>query len=262
MERTIKMFNGNLVLVISFSMLIMISMALMLLKASEFRIIPGDLGSTDFIVELTSDYVIIENPYGNIIASYSISTPSNTVSPKEAVIKVFPLKLPRVIEAYNKTVYIRSWDFHVYNVLRINYTEVKGGHFSQKTYAVDLRFHFEDLSYADSSFKTVLETIETPHEPKANETLSGSLEPLTGQLYGGFYLPSGENIKIVIKWEPADKPIVATVYHEEGKIENYLLKDGEWSGFLKAVDTGLNCLIVWNPAQNGNITYYSVTLNP
>jgi|GEM_PF-2719540 hypothetical protein len=262
MERIIKIFNGNSVLLISFSMLIVVSMVLMLLKASEFRIIPGDLGSADFKVKLTSDYVIIENPYGNIIASYSISTSSSTVSPKEASIEVFPLRLPRVIEAYNKTVYISSWDFHVYNVLRVNYTEVKGGYFLQKTYAVDLRLRLEDLSYADSSFKTVFEIIETPHEPRANETLSGSLEPLTGQLYGGFYLPSSENMKIVINWEPADKPIVATVYHEEGKIENYLLKDGEWSGFIKAVDTGLNCLIIWNPDQNGNITYYGMILNP
>lgn len=263
MERPINIFKGNLILIISFSTLIVISMALMLLKAFEFRIIPGNLGATVFQVTLTPDYIIVENPYSNIIASFSISTSGNGASPQEVFIEVFPLKLPRMVEAYNETIYLKTWNFNIYNVLRINYTEVKGGHVYQKTYAVDLKFRFEEeLPNADSRFKTVLETIETPHGPSVNETLSGSLEPLTGQLYGGFYLSSSESIRMILKWEPADKPIVATVYREGGKVENYLLTGGEWSGSLKAVDTGLNCLIIGNFNQNENITYSGMILNP
>ncbi|MEM2088791.1 MAG: hypothetical protein QXF52_09025 [Thermoproteota archaeon] len=263
MEKTIRMFNRNLIPMIFFSMLIVVSMVLMLLEASEFRIIPGDLGIADFQVILTPDYLIIKNPYRtNIIASYNLSTSSSTVSPKQVFTETFPLRLPKMIETYNKTICLRAWDFQIYNVLRVNYTEIKGRHVLQKVCAIDLKLRFEEFPHTDSSFKTVLEIIETPHEPRINETMSGFLEPLTGHLYGGFYLSSNEDIKIILRWEPAEMPILAAIYHEEGKIENFLLTGGECSGSLKAMDTGLNYLIIGNLDRNEDILYSGMIIYP
>jgi hypothetical protein len=107
----------------------------------------------------------------------------------------------------------------------------------------------------------ILETVETPHGPVVNKTLSGSLKPLTGQLYGGFFFPSGESIRMILEWEPSGKPIVAVVYHESGRFEAYLLTGGKWSGSLKVVDTGLNCIIVGNLDQNENVTYSGTIIN-
>lgn len=57
-------------------------------------------------------------------------------------------------------------------------------------------------------------------------------------------------------------PILAAIYHEEGKIENYLLTGGEWSGSLKAMDTGLNYLIVGNLDRNEDILYSGMIIYP
>jgi len=256
MEVTIKRFDENRMLLTIFSMMVTASIVLMLFKPLELSLISGNIGTTEFQLVLTPEFVIVKNTCSNAIVPYIISE-SGSIR-----IDLFPLRLPRVIGAYNKTIRIKMWDLKIRNVLLLKNIEVNEEGIVQKARIVDLLIHLreDDEESFNSSlcFKLLFENSETPHGNESNDAYSGTLRPLTSHLYGGFY--SAPKIKITIAWEPADKPILVTMYHEKGGPQNYLLRNGEWSGFLDTLD-GLNYLVIGNLSQFGEVKYSLIILN-
>jgi hypothetical protein len=252
MEVTVKRLDENQILLAIFSMMVTASIVLMLFKPLELSLIPRNPGTTEFQVILTPGFIIVKNTYSNAIAPYIISESGSIRT------DLFPLKLPRVIEAYNKTIKIKMWGLKIRNVLLLKNIEVNEDGIVQKAHIVDLLIHLREEESSNSSFKLVFENIETPRENASNDGSSGTLGPLTAHLYGSFY--STSKIKITITWEPADKPIFVAMHREKSESQKYLLTNGEWSGFLDTLD-GLNCLVIGNPSQLGEVKYSLVILN-
>lgn len=253
MEVTIRRFDENRMLLAMFFMMVIASIVLILFKPLELSLISGSSETTEFQVILTPEFVIVKNAYSNAIGPYIVSESGSIRT------DLFPLKLPRVVEACNKTIKIRMWNVKICNALFLKNIEINADRIVQKARIVDLLIHLKEdsgeSSNSSSCFKLLFENFETPHGAESNDTFSESLGSLTGHLYGGFYLPSKSEIKIIITWEPVDKPILIAICHEESDVQSYLLTGGEWSGSIKAVKDGLNCLIVGNPAQAGEIKY-------
>lgn len=257
MEITIKRLDENRMLLAIFSMIVTASIVLILFKPLEFSLISWSSRITEFQVILTPEFVVVKNAYSNAISPYIISESSSIRT------DLFPLKLPRVIETSNKTIRIRMWNLRICNVLFLKNIEINGDRIIQKASIVDLLIHLredvEEQSNSSSCFKILFENSETPHRTGSNDSFSGTLGPLIGHLYGGFYLTS--NSKMTLTWEPADKPILVTIYHGKNRSQNYLLTNGEWSGFLDIVEDSLNCLVIGNPSQRGEIKYSLAILN-
>jgi hypothetical protein len=257
MERILSTSSGNRILLAIFSTITIVSMILMLFQFPEFSLLPGNSRTADFQMLLTTDFIIIKKPYTDIITSYIKSGSSISTG-------VFPLELPRFIKTEGRTISIRMWDFKIPDLIRLKSIEIEGRNIVQRVSIVDLMFHLREeggSSNSSSHFKLSFEEVEKPHEFESDENQSGYLNPLTGHLYGGFYSPPESKIELTISWEPVDIPILIIIYHESGKSRCYSLTGGKWSGSLEIAGNGLNCLIIGNPNQSKEISYYGIILN-
>ncbi|MBO3840071.1 MAG: hypothetical protein QXN75_03905 [Thermoproteota archaeon] len=253
MEVTIRRLDENRMLLAIFSVMVIVSIVLILFKPLELSLISGSSETTEFQVILTPKFVIVKNAYNNAIGPYIISESGSIRT------DLFPLKLSRIIEACNQTIKIRMWNLKICNVLFLKNIEINADRIVQKARMVDLLIYLredsEESSNSSSCFKLLFENFETPHEAESNDTFSELLEPLTGHLYGGFYLLPKSEMKIIITWEPVDKPILIAICYGESEVQSYLLTGGEWSGSVKTVKDGLNCLVVGNLVQDEEIKY-------
>ncbi|MEM1557211.1 MAG: hypothetical protein QXR44_05085 [Thermoproteota archaeon] len=254
MEIAIKIDENRLLLAI-FSTVVMTSIFLILFKSFWFNFVSESLGITEFQLTLTPEFVIVKNPYGSIINPYIISESGSKIREDS-----FPLKLPRFIKIQDKTINIKTWNLKICNALLLKNTEINRDRIVQRAHIIDLKIHLrvesEEASSSSSRFTLSFENVETPYEVGSNEAFSGSLEPLTGHLYGGFYPHSKSEIKIIITWEPVDKPVLLTLYYENNEAQHYLLTGGEWTGSDEILKDGLNYLVIGNPDQIEEISYF------
>jgi len=117
--------------------------------------------------------------------------------------------------------------------------------------------------FVKARFNLTFLTFSRPEPSSIGEPISGTLLPVTGDVYGGFYETAGAKIGVEIMWEPANKPIIISTYcAETGRGQGYQITGGSWVGVLTAVDSGINYVVVGNPNSDVTLTYSGQLLWP
>jgi len=253
MKTTLAKIDENKVLLVAFSITIAISTVLILSRLFGFIPVTQYSETIEFQLTLTPEHIIVKKSCSNMVNPYTIESGS--------IIRgdLFPLRLPKIVRIQNKTINIKTWSIKVRNILLLKGIEADWNKIVQKANIVDLNIYLKEenseAEASDLSFKLSFESNEAYHEANSDEAFSESLKPLAGSLYGCFYPSSKPEIKMVIAWEPSNKPLIIMLYHENGEVQYYLLENGEWEGSFEVAKGGLNYLVIGNPDQTKEIKY-------
>lgn len=242
--------NADKTLLIIFSFVTLISIILILFEKLGYFPVFKYPNIIDFHLTVTSETIIIGNSYSSIITPYFISESSNS----RVGTVIFPLKLPRFVKTQDETINIKKWNFEISDVMVLKNIEADSRKVVQKADLADLRICIEEENddfSSNSYFKLVLETVNATSSYKS---FSGLLKPLTGHLYGGSYILSEAEIRVIVTWAPLDETILLAVYRGNGEIQKYLLEGGEWSGHIMASKDDLS-LIIGNLDESTEISY-------
>lgn len=250
-ERKIMTLNVDRALLTMFYIITLTSIVLIFFETSWYnQAFKNSNIINDLHLTVASEYIVIENPHSSIITPYFASKSGNRIWTS-----IFPLKLPRFIKIGDKIINIKTWNLEVPNIILLKDIEVDRKKVVQKANVANLKIHLEEENeekpLTNLCFKIMLETINTTSPYKA---FSGLLKPLTGHLYGSFYIPPEKGARVIVKWEPFDKTISLTVYYLNGEVQNYFLESGEWSGLIRTYKDSLN-LIIGNLDENTEISY-------
>jgi len=252
-EEKIMTIDADKALLTIFSIITLTSIVLLLFEKPGYYQALKNSNIIDFRLTITSESVIIENPYSSIVVPYFISKSSFS---DRIYTSIFPLKSPRFIKIQDKIVNLKAWNFEISNVIILKNVEEDSRKVVQKANVADLRIYLEEEnggeSLSNSCFKLMLETMNTT---SSHKSFSGLLKPLTGHLYGGSYIPPETEVRVVVTWEPLDKKILLAVYRGNGEIQNYLLEGGEWSGLIRSSKNGLDFLIIGNLDESVEVSY-------